>query len=204
MYFSISLCTIMMTILHNFYASIISISLIFILPVLLSIKLWQKALWILSNYICFLTCIIVSEIVLTEIDSTDSLLGKISIGTPNSEYRNFYLKRSFSESMIEDEYLLLLLRKPNNGKAKFVRTQFVTRQLFQSFKMTNANQTRKRIKNIDSLRRNTDTTRISKTWIDSLTFYPRSRELTLAKLDSIKREVESGMRFRTSLRKRSR
>ncbi len=169
---------------------ILWLALMFIFPILLSIKLWQKALWILSNYICFLVFLMMVGIAVSQISNSDSLIDKISVGTPNSEYNNSYLKRSLSEVMIADDYLILLLRKPEGEMTKLIRTQFVSHQLLKSFKITDANQTRKRIKDIDSLKRISDTTRLGKTWIDSLTFYPKNEELTLKKLDSLKREFD--------------
>lgn len=166
------------------------IALIIVMPLLVAIKSWQKVLWIFVNYICFLFFLILFSSTVSRFVDLEATLDKVSITTPNNEFRSFQIQSPHSEMFIENDYVLLILKKPKNESLQIVRTQFVTLQLLASFKITEANQARRRLVKADSLRRTKDTINISKTWIDSLTVYPTRRELSLAKLDTLKDEFD--------------
>lgn len=166
------------------------ISLIILLPLIMSLKIWFRAVWIIVNYVFFILFFVITSLLIERLNELEPLFEKLSINTPNGEFRNFSIKHNHSDLFIEDKYFLMIFRIPKKDKLEFVRAQFVTMPLYISFKQTKINFNSIILKRTDSLRKVKDTVDVGKNWIDSLTLYPKSNELTLAKLDSFKNSFD--------------
>ena len=84
------------------------IGFIIAVPIICSLKLWQRLTWILLNYIFFLIGILIIGFVLSEFGDNDVLSKKLSNVTPNREYESIK-RQSKTKFLFTDNEIVTIL-----------------------------------------------------------------------------------------------
>lgn len=160
------------------------LSFIFAIPVIVSIKLWKRIIWILLNYIFFLIGISVFAYAITKLDSSDSLSKKLALNTPNLEYINVCLQDSLTLQKVIDDNYLAILNDVDTNYFKILDVQFVTPVLST---MVTKNSKNRRLKNWrirDSIRASLDSTHIQESLKHKIDY--DIKDLNIASIDSFR------------------
>jgi len=93
-------------------------------PIIINnIKLWQRFVWILANYLSLIVSLIIFGIVFSNIDIPEKLTKKLSLVSPSNEYYQAMYADSLSMYNFRDDRYMAIIDK----RTGFLRnTQFVT------------------------------------------------------------------------------
>lgn len=157
---------------------------IFIMPSILKIKFFQKAIWIFLNYLSFLVILSTIVTVFSKIDLLGNIGDKLMLITPDKEYSNFNVNSSNSTLFLQDSMYLLIGKEETPQLVTYQETQFVSLGLAILFNNTVKNRNVIYMIEIDSSLCVLDRNRVSKK--DSLLAFLEIEELTKSKLDSFR------------------
>lgn len=98
-----------------------------IIPIIiLKIKVYQKLIWILVNYIFFLFYFVFIFLIISKMPESDLdlLASKIVIETPTNDYQKFHEKYQYSDIYMDEKYFIGILHIDNEDNAYLRNVQF--------------------------------------------------------------------------------